>query len=60
MTTQGPNDPMCCPTMRVIQDYTLEDGQLTLKEETPVTPTASVEASAAVTGTEEMTGTDGR
>ncbi len=57
MTTQGPNDPMCCPTMRVIQVYTLENGELKLVEETPVTPAAAVEAGAAMTGTEEMTGT---
>ena len=57
MTTQGPNDPMCCPTMRVIQTYTLENGELKLTEETPVTPAPSAEAGAAMTGTEEMTGT---
>ncbi len=57
MTTQGPNDPMCCPTMRVIQGYTLENGELKLAEETPVTPAPSADAGAAMTGTEEMTGT---
>lgn len=57
MTTQGPNDPMCCPTMRVVQVYTLENGELKLVEETPVTPAAGVEAGAAMTGTEAMTGT---
>ena len=60
MTTQGPNDPMCCPTMRVIQTYTLENGELKMTEESPVTPVApaaDVEAGAAMTGTEEMTST---
>lgn len=28
MVTQGPNDPMCCPTMRVDIHYRLIDGQL--------------------------------
>lgn len=28
MVTQGPNDPMCCPTQRVVQTYTLEGDQL--------------------------------
>jgi heat shock protein HslJ len=57
MTTQGPNDPMCCPTMRVIQVYTLENGELKLTEERPVTPAPGVEAGTTMTGTEEMTGT---
>jgi heat shock protein HslJ len=58
MTTQGPNDPMCCPTMRVIQVYTLENGELKLTEETPVTPAPGVEAGSTMTGTEEMTSTE--
>ena len=58
MTTQGPNDPMCCPTMRVVQTYTLQDGQLVMQEETPVGPTPAVDAGAAMTGTTEMTGTE--
>ena len=28
MITQGPNDPMCCPTQEVVQTYVLEDGEL--------------------------------
>lgn len=30
MVTQGPEDPMCCPTQRVIQTYELVDGELVL------------------------------
>lgn len=28
MITHGPNDPMCCPTQRVLETYALEDNQL--------------------------------
>jgi heat shock protein HslJ len=28
MTTQGPEDPMCCPTQRVLEVYAYQDGQL--------------------------------
>jgi len=28
MITQGPNDPMCCATLKVRQTYALQDGQL--------------------------------
>ncbi|MFN2199590.1 MAG: SH3 domain-containing protein [Caldilineaceae bacterium] len=30
MLTQGPDDPMCCPTQQVVQTYELQDGQLAL------------------------------
>lgn len=54
-TTQGPNDPMCCPTLRVQQVYTLEGGELVAQEETPVAPAAGADATGAVTGTETIT-----
>ena len=28
MVTQGPDDPMCCPTLKVAQKYTLQGGAL--------------------------------
>ena len=28
MVTQGPDDPMCCPTQRVVKTYALESDQL--------------------------------
>lgn len=28
MVTQGPNDPFCCPTQRVVQTYELQGGEL--------------------------------
>lgn len=40
MVTQGPDDPMCCPTQQVIQTYALQDGELT--------PTSTVVIAAAV------------
>ena len=30
MVTPGPDDPMCCPTLQVVQTYELQDGKLTL------------------------------
>ncbi|MCO6450613.1 MAG: META domain-containing protein [Caldilineales bacterium] len=30
MVTQGPEDPMCCPTQHVVQTYELQDGGLVL------------------------------
>ena len=30
MITQGPDDPMCCPTLNVIQRYALQEGELRL------------------------------
>lgn len=36
MLTQGPNDPMCCPTQIVRQRYTLDGDTLTLAEQTTV------------------------
>jgi hypothetical protein len=34
MTTQGPNDPMCCPTLVVTNTYQLEGTQLALTSST--------------------------
>ncbi len=34
MITQGPTDPMCCPTQQVTQVYELKDDQLVLVSET--------------------------
>ena len=28
MVTQGPDDPMCCPTQRVVKTYALKGDQL--------------------------------
>jgi hypothetical protein len=28
MITQGPNDPMCCPTLRVVETYELRGNEL--------------------------------
>jgi hypothetical protein len=28
MVTHGPEDPMCCPTLRAVQRYTLQEDQL--------------------------------
>ena len=58
MTTQGPDEPMCCPTLRVERTFTLEGGELTLQDETPVAPAAGVDAGATVTETEAMTATE--
>ena len=49
---------MCCPTMRVQQRYSLQDGQLTMEEETPLGPAAGVDTGATMTETAEMTGTE--
>ena len=32
MITHGPEDPMCCPTQHVIQQFALQDGQLVMTE----------------------------
>jgi heat shock protein HslJ len=58
MTTQGPDEPMCCPTLRVEREYTLEGGELVLQDETPQAPAAGVDAGAAMTETEAITGTE--
>jgi heat shock protein HslJ len=31
LTRQGPEDPMCCPTQRMLDVYAYQDGQLTLE-----------------------------
>ena len=43
MVTQGPDDPMCCPSTRVVNTYALQDGQL-------------VEVSSEVMGRQEAAG----
>jgi heat shock protein HslJ len=41
MVTQGPNDPMCCPTQQVTQVYELQGDQLVLVSETKAEATAA-------------------
>jgi hypothetical protein len=36
LVTQGPSDPMCCPTNHVIQKYELQGGTLVLVDEKPI------------------------
>ena len=36
MLTQGPDDPMCCPTQRTLRSYVLEGDALTMTEEVAV------------------------
>ena len=57
MTTQGPDEPMCCPTLRVERIYTLEDGELVVQSETPKTPPAGIDSGAPMTSTETLTET---
>ena len=38
MTTQGPQDPMCCPTLRVQRRFAVHDGQLVAAGESVVAP----------------------
>jgi heat shock protein HslJ len=40
MITQGPEDPMCCPTQRAVQTYALEGDQLVQTSSTVVAPAA--------------------
>jgi uncharacterized lipoprotein YbaY len=49
MVTQGPNDPMCCPTQHVVQTYQLQGSTLKLVSTTPqaVAPAAQGTPGAA-------------
>ncbi len=35
LITQGPNDPLCCPTLRVVQTYEVRNNQLRLVSQRP-------------------------
>ena len=54
MVTQGPNDPMCCATMQVVNSYELQGNQLiqvsseTIGDITATTPTTSTTESGIV------------
>jgi heat shock protein HslJ len=56
MITQGPEDPMCCPTLPVTQTYTLADGALSLVNEEQGEPIAAAPAED-VAATDAMTET---
>ncbi len=50
MLTQGPDDPMCCPTQRTTQVYELQDGTLVLVNET-IGSAAAGSSESALAGT---------
>jgi heat shock protein HslJ len=66
MVTQGPNDPMCCPTQEVVNTYALQGDQLvatsstvvskTAVTSTPAGPTPKATAAAAATPQPTITG----
>lgn len=41
MVTPGPDDPLCCPTLQVVQTYALQDGELTLVDTQEIGPVAA-------------------
>lgn len=56
LITQGPEDPMCCPTLPVTQTYALADGALRLVNEEQGEPIAAAPAEDAA-ATDAMTDT---
>lgn len=52
LLTQGPNDPMCCPTVRQTRVYELRNNQLALMSQ----PSATGQLSAGTTGQNSRSG----
>jgi heat shock protein HslJ len=53
MITHGPNDPMCCPTLEVTQDYLLQGGKLVVVTEQGLMDKKWVLQSFGTMGSEE-------
>lgn len=47
MVTQGPDDPMCCPTQQVMETYALQDGELVQTSSEVIEGMAPAEESAS-------------
>ena len=45
MTTHGPNDPLCCPTMNVIRRFMVQDNRLVPSVDGPIAPASSISSS---------------
>ncbi|MFN2201938.1 MAG: SH3 domain-containing protein [Caldilineaceae bacterium] len=59
MITHGPDDPMCCPTLEVVQSYELQDGQLVLVNTEEIgTVEESPEASAGASDPDPVASDD--
>ncbi|MFN2203110.1 MAG: SH3 domain-containing protein [Caldilineaceae bacterium] len=51
MLTQGPDDPMCCPSQEVVQTYELQDGELVLVDTQEIETPSESATPAAETST---------
>ncbi len=49
MITQGPDDPMCCPTQQVVVAYELQDGELVQVEPVGAATRSAVDSIVGVT-----------
>jgi heat shock protein HslJ len=45
MTTHGPNDPLCCPTLKVKKRFTVQDNRLVPAAEGTAAPASSISSS---------------